>query len=206
MLDGFVTWFESLIRTFVDHAGYFAVAALLCIDSMCIPAGSELVMSSSGMLARQSFFNLHLAVLAGVLGSGVGSAIAYAAGKYGGRPFLEKYGKFLLIRKKEIDHADKWFAKYGMAAAFIGRLIPVGHAFISLPMGIYKVRFAPFIVLSLAGSAVWCYGWAYLGFAFQSFREQLRPAMKIADIVVIVLIVAMIAYWIFKKRRAANDA
>ncbi len=201
MLDGLITWLESVIKVFVDHTGYFAIGFLMCLDSMCIPAASEVIMSIAGVLAKQGVFNIHVAAWAGAVGSGVGNAFAYWIGQYGGRPFLKKYGKWVFIREKEIEHADHWFEKYGMWAAFIARLLPVIRTFISLPMGIYRVKFWPFMILSFVGGLIWCYLWVYLGYGFQSVREQIKPAMKVADVVIIVGVLGLIVYWFVKKRR-----
>ncbi len=151
-------WIMHVIRTL----GYPGIITLMAIESACIPLPSEVIMPFSGALTvaivasaqtpPMQPFNLLFVALAGALGCAVGSALAWWVGIIGGRPFVEKYGKYLLIRKRDIQHGDVWFARWGGWAVFVSRLLPVVRTFISLPAGVSKMKFAPFIALTFIGS------------------------------------------------------
>ena len=117
---------------------------------------------------------MHLASLAGALGCAIGSAGAYYAGMHGGRPFLEKYGKYVLVRKKDIDRADYWFGKYGESVVFFSRLLPVVRTFISFPAGVSRMHFGRFLAYSFIGSVPWCYFLTYIGMKVGA--EHRRPS------------------------------
>ena len=157
----------SLVTTFIINTisswGYFGVGALMAIESACIPLPSEIIMPFAGFLVAQGKFTLLGVTLAGALGCVVGSIIAYAVGAYAGRGFIEKYGKYVLISRHDMAIADDFFNKYGSAAIFFSRLLPVIRTFISLPAGIAKMNFSKFVVYSFLGSVPWSFGLAYLG-------------------------------------------
>lgn len=201
MLDGLITWIEGIVGSYVKEAGYFGVAFLMMLDSLCVPIPSEAILPVAGMLVKNGMLNFHLAAWSGAIGCFFGNAFAYWIGQYGGRPFIEKYGKYVFIRKKEIQHAEEWFEKYGMPAAFFSRFVPVVRTFISIPMGMYRAKFWPFMILSFCGALIWCYLWTWVGFSFQSYRTELKPVMKVLDYVVLVGIVGFITYWFVIKRR-----
>lgn len=143
--------------------GYFGVGALMAVESACIPLPSEIIMPFAGFLAAQGKFTLFGVALAGALGCVAGSVMAYAVGIFGGRAFIEKYGRYILISHHDLKIADKFFNKYGSGAIFFSRLLPVVRTFISLPAGIAKMNFSKFVIYSFLGSLPWCYGLAYIG-------------------------------------------
>lgn len=179
---------------------------MMAIESACIPLPSEIIMPFSGVLVVEHVFNLHFAAFAGALGCAVGSAVAYYAGMLGGRPFLERYGKYVLVRKKDIDRADYWFGKYGEPVVFFSRLLPVVRTFISFPAGVSRMNFGRFLLYSFIGSLPWCYFLAYIGMKVGQNLDVLRPYFHKADAVIgtaIVLGIVLFIYHHLKPEQAS---
>lgn len=181
----------------ISALGYAGVVAMMAIESACIPLPSEIIMPFSGYLVHTGRFDLHLASISGALGCAIGSAIAYYAGMYGGRPFLERYGRYVLIRKRDIDRADQWFAKYGESIVFVSRLLPVIRTFISFPAGVSRMHFGRFLVYSFVGSVPWCYFLAYVGMVLGRNWNTLRTYFHGADIGIGVLLGVAFAIWLY---------
>ena len=133
------------------------------MESACIPIPSEIIMPFSGYLVATGKFSLWLVIIFGAIGNLLGSIVAYAIGAYGGRPFIEKYGKYILIRRDELDRAQKFFEKYGNLSIFLSRLLPIIRTFISLPAGIARMKFWKFCFYTLIGSLFWSGLLAYIG-------------------------------------------
>jgi len=153
----------NFIINTISSLGYWGVGLMMAIESACVPLPSEIIMPFAGFLAVQGEFTLFGVALAGALGCVAGSVLAYAVGAFGGRVFIEKYGKYILISRHDLDMADNFFNKYGSAAIFFSRLIPIVRTFISLPAGIAKMNFTKFVIYSFLGSLPWCLALAYLG-------------------------------------------
>ena len=136
---------------------------MMAIESACIPLPSEIIMPFSGYLVSTGKFSLWGVSLAGAFGCVIGSAAAYWIGYWGGRPMAEKYGKYVLVTHHDLDIADRFFKKYGNAAVFISRMLPVIRTFISLPAGIARMNFPKFIIYTFLGSLPFCYLLAYIG-------------------------------------------
>ena len=156
ILAGFIIWGISLL-------GYGGVALMMAIESACVPLPSEIIMPFSGYLVFKGEFSLWGVSLAGAIGCVIGSVFAYWIGYVGGRPLAEKYGKYLLVTKHDLDLADNFFKKYGKRAVFISRLLPVIRTFISLPAGIAKMNFWQFVVYTFLGSLPFFFFLAYIG-------------------------------------------
>lgn len=175
---------------------------LMAIESACIPLPSELIMPLAGwMLIKEQALTATYTLLAGVygaLGCVIGSVIAYGIGMWGGRPFLEKYGKYILISSRDLKLADRWFEKSGDWTIFVSRLLPVVRTFISLPAGIARMHFVKFLIYTFLGSFIWCTGLAYGGYLLGEHWEQIRTVMRPFDPLIGVLIVALIAYYIYR--------
>ncbi len=154
-------------------------------------------MPFSGYLVYTGRFNLHLASLAGALGCAIGSVIAYYLGMYGGRPFVERYGRYVLIRKGDIDRADRLFDKYGEPIVFVSRLLPVIRTFISFPAGVSRMRFGRFLVYSFVGSVPWCYFLAYIGMVLGRNWNSIRTYFHGADIAIGILLGIAILIWVY---------
>ena len=186
------------------------VVLLMAIESACIPLPSELIMPLAGwmLVKQQSLGVLHTLVAGayGALGCTIGSIVAYVVGMWGGRPLLDKYGKYILISRHDLDLADRWFYRSGSWVIFVSRLLPVVRTFISLPAGIARMNFIKFIVYTFLGSFIWCAGLAYGGYQLGEHWEQLRAAMRPFDPVLGALIVAFIAWYIYRHLRHSKPA
>jgi len=197
LVDSILKPVAEWVIAVISSMGYPGIVLLMAIESACIPLPSEIIMPFSGYLVYTGQFDLHLASLAGALGCAVGSAVAYWVGVWGGRPFLEKYGRYVLIRRKDLDAADRFFERWGMWAVFIARLLPIIRTFISLPAGISRMPFVPFLVLSFVGSVPWCYLLAYVGKVLGENWASIRSYFHGADLIVGIALVAGFALWLW---------
>jgi len=199
---------SRLIVGTISTLGYSGVVLLMAIESACIPLPSEIIMPFSGYLVSKGEMNLWLVGVAGAVGCVVGSMVAYWVGMYGGRPVIEKYGRYILISHHDLDLADRWFAKYGEIIVFVSRLLPAIRTFIAFPAGVARMNIARFIIYTFAGSLPWCIGLAYVG---QKLGEQWDkdPRLKILfhrfDFVIGILIVIAAAWWIWRHVRHSRE-
>ena len=206
-LEQELLYFISRTYSLIQWPG---VVVLMAIESACIPLPSELIMPFAGwMLIKEKSLPAIYTLVAGAygaLGNTIGSAIAYGVGMWGGRPFLEKYGKYVLISRHDLDLADRWFNKYGSWAIFISRLLPVVRTFISLPAGIARTHFVKFLIYTFLGSFIWSVGLAYGGYQLGEHWEQIRTVMRPFDPIIGVLIIALIAFYIYRHLKHFNQA
>lgn len=163
MLDHLITALVAFVVEVVSAGGYLGVLALMTIESACIPLPSELVMPFAGYLASLGKFSLLGAATAGALGCNIGSTIAYVVAAKGGRPAIDRWGAYIMVRHHELDRAERFFARYGAATVFVGRLLPVVRTFISFPAGLARMPMLKFQVYSFIGSWPWCFALAYAG-------------------------------------------
>ena len=182
----------------ISSLGYSGIVLTMAIESACIPLPSEIIMPFSGYLVFAGRFTLLGVSVAGALGCVVGSVLAYWAGILGGRPFLEKYGKYILLSHRDLDTAERWFDKYGDWAIFFSRLLPVIRTFISLPAGIARMNFPKFILYTFLGSLPWCFVLAYVGKVLGENWESIRTYFRGADIVIIIVIIIGIVFFIYR--------
>ena len=189
---------SGFIISTISLLGYSGVVLLMAIESACIPLPSEVIMPFSGFLVFDGRFNLWLIALAGAVGCVLGSIVAYWVGAYGGRPLIEKYGKYILISHHDLDLADKWFKKHGDAAIFFSRLLPVVRTYISFPAGISRMNFGRFVLYTFLGSFPWCLGLGYLGLKLGQNWESLKGYFHGADYIIVALLVIGIAWWIWR--------
>lgn len=191
LLATFVIWIISTL-------GYAGIVLAMAIESACIPLPSEVIMPFSGYLVSRGRFSLWGVSVAGALGCTLGSAVAYAAGAYGGRPFIVQYGRYFLISAHELDRADRWFARYGMAATFISRLLPVIRTFISLPAGIARVPFIPFLAYAFLGSLPWSWVLAYVGMLLGDHWDRVAGVLHSLDVVIVLVLVVAVAWFLWR--------
>ena len=206
---------ETLVNEtahFVREAGLPGIFALMAIGSACIPLPSEVVMLFAGFAVAdpgQSASQHHLTmvgiILAGLLGTMVGSWVAYGVGRGGRVELFERHGGKVHMGPAQIEQADRWFQRYGEAAVLFGRLIPIVRAFVSLPAGIAKMNFARFTIFSLVGSIPWVVGLAFAGKALGSEWENVRKGFEYADYVIVVVVVIGIAYAVVRRRRGRRE-
>jgi membrane protein DedA with SNARE-associated domain len=204
------------VTSAVGDYGLYAVFLLMLIDAV-FPAASEVVMLYAGAVAAGTFpgqtvtlFGVEIEstawayvamALAGVLGYTVGSVIGWAIGYFGGRPYLERHGRWLHVTPASLDRAEAWFARYGDAAVFFARVVPVVRSFISIPAGVAEMPLRRYTLLSFLGTIPWCFGLAAAGFALGSSWERVHESWRYADYAVGVLVVAVVIYLAFRLRQ-----
>ena len=157
MIDNLLIWLSSTMEHIITVLGPWGVSLLMAIESCNIPLPSEAVLPFAGILVNKGVMNFHVAAIFGAIGCVLGSIPSYYLGYFGGRPFVEKYGKYFLVSHKDLEEADAWVDKYGDWAFFLCRMLPVVRTFISLPAGILRARKRTFFTLTFLGSLIWCY-------------------------------------------------
>jgi membrane protein DedA with SNARE-associated domain len=202
--------FLDIIRTVYVAISWPGVVLLMAIESACIPFPSELIMPFAGwFLVKDAGLGLEwvfVLALFGALGNLLGSLVAYAVGAWGGRPFLESYGKYLLISHRDLAIADEWFAKRGEWIVLVSRLLPVVRTFISLPAGIARMNIWRFSIFTLVGAYPFCLGLAYGGYKLGEHWEDLRNAMRPFDIPIGIALVALAALYVWRHVRQLRKA
>ena len=180
--------------TFIDSWGYLAVAILMAMENACIPVPSELILGFAGYLVSAERMTFTGAMIAGMIGG-------YVVGATGGRKFVDKYGKYFLIKKSHVDLAQNWFDKYGIRAVFFSRMLPVIRTFISLPAGFAKVKFPPFLFYTFAGSLPWTALILYAGVLLGDNWEYLLEIGHKFSAAFIVVSILIIAWLYFRKKK-----
>ncbi len=198
MISNIITILTSFITHTISVLGYPGVALLMCIESAAIPLPSEIIMPFAGFLVFSHRFSLLGIALAGGVGSAIGSAITYYIGLKGGRPFILKYGKYVLISHNDLEIADKFFARYGSLSTFLGRLLPVVRTYISIPAGISRVPFWKFLWYSFLGSFLWSLPLGYFGMKLGENWTTLREKLHGFDTAIIILIFLGAVWWVYR--------
>jgi membrane protein DedA with SNARE-associated domain len=212
---------SSSITTFIENHGIYAVFVLMAIDAV-FPAASELVMVFGGALASGAFGGSGLAffgttisygapaylaiALAGTLGYLVGALGGYAIGLYGGRPLVERHGRLFHLSPEQLERAEHWFTRHGVLAVFFGRLTPIVRSFISIPAGVFRDRLPRYTLLTLAGSAIWCFALAGIGYALGTSYEHFDKRFRYAEYLVVVGVVLVVAALVYRHRRSSRLA
>ncbi len=186
--------------------GYAGIFYLMTLDSMMVPAASEAILTLAGVLCYEGRFSLIVVILIATAASLVGSTVSWVIGRYGGRRFLERYGKYVLIRKREMDRGDVFFREHGEAAVFFGRIIPLVRTYISLPAGIAVMDYRRFVVFTLGGTLIFVVALTTLGYELGSNMSSLYSALDYFNgfaIAVAVLFVLGIIYSVMRARKQA---
>ena len=197
MTEKILTVLFGFISTLIGATGYLGITLLMAIESACIPLPSELIMPFAGYLVYTGKMNLLGVATAGAIGCNLGSLIAYEIGHYGGRPLVERYGRWILMGRRELDWADHFFKSRGELAIVIGRMLPVIRTFIALPAGIARMPRAKFHIYTFIGSWPWCFGLAYLGMKLGENWRSLGKYFHQFDAVIGAVIVAAVAWFIW---------
>ena len=202
---------EHFIRTAIEDYGYLAVFVLMILESACIPIPSEVTMLFGGAAANAVFaaslpgrptpLNFIAVGLVGTVGNLIGSWAAYWVGKRGGRPLIERWGRYVFLRPHELDRAEAWFAEHGDAAVFVSRLLPVVRTFISLPAGVAEMPFAKFTLYTFVGCLPWTFALAAAGYALGSRWTTVEKYFRPIAIVIAVAVVAAAAWWLIRRFR-----
>lgn len=199
----------SFLQQIYQTVGWLGVVLAMAIESACIPLPSELTMPLAGWFLIEArglgWEWTLLAGLYGAIGCTIGSAVAYWVGAVGGRPVILKYGKYILLSPHHVDMADRWFAERGEIMAFVSRLLPVVRTFISFPAGIARMPFGRFLLYSFLGSLPWCWALAFGGYLLGSRWETVREAMRPFDIPIAVVILALLALFIWRGIKNRNN-
>lgn len=194
MTEKILTLVFVLIKSVIAKTGYGGIVVLMAIESACIPLPSELIMPFAGYLVFAGTMKLFWVATAGALGCNLGSLVAYEIGCYGGRPLVERYGRWILLGRRELDSADRFFARWGYLAVFVARLLPVIRTFIALPAGIARMPRIRFHVYTFLGSWPWCLGLAWLGMKLGENWRQLGKYFHRFD-ALILLALALGVFW-----------
>jgi len=201
MIAKIITILSNFIMLTISTLGYSGVVLLMAIESACIPLPSEIIMPFAGYLVSRHEMNLWAVGFAGAVGCVLGSLVAYWTGMYGGRPFIEKYGRYILLSRHDLDLADRWFAKYGELIVFTARLLPAIRTFIAFPAGVSRMNLTRFVIYTFAGSLPWCLGLAYVG---QKLGEQwnkddtLKTWFHRFDFVIGIAGVILVTWWVWR--------
>jgi membrane protein DedA with SNARE-associated domain len=197
LLESLALWIQGVISA----GGYGGVAALMAIESACIPLPSEVIMPFAGSLVPSGRFSLWGCGFAGAIGCVIGSIPAYYAGAYGGRPLILKYGKYILLSAEHLDQADRFFARRGELTVFVARLLPVVRTFIAFPAGIARMPMGKFVAYTFAGSLPWCLGLAWVGMKLGEHIDELKPWFHRFDAVLVVAGLILVAWFVRKQLR-----
>ncbi|HEU0245740.1 MAG TPA: DedA family protein [Gaiellaceae bacterium] len=214
------------ITSAIGDYGLYAVFLLMLVDAV-LPAASEVVMVYAGAVAAGAFadqevvflgrtidegFAAYVAMaLAGTIGYTVGSMGGWAIGFYGGRPYVERHGRWLHLNIEKLDRAERWFERWEDLAVFLGRLTPVVRSFVSIPAGVLEVPFVRYTLLTLAGSAIWCFAFAGAGYAVGENWEDFHHAFRYVEYLIAAAIGA-VAIWVVvryvrrRRRRLAEES
>jgi membrane protein DedA with SNARE-associated domain len=211
---------ETVTSAIGDY-GLYAVFLLMLIDAV-FPAASEVVMVYGGAVASGAFadqdvvlfgwtieegFPAYLAIaLAGTIGYTIGAILGWAIGLYGGRPYLERHGRWLHLDEQKLDRAERWFERWEDWAVFFGRLTPVVRSFVSIPAGVMETPLLRYTLLTFAGSAIWCFAFAGAGWAAGASWEDFHHAFRYLDYVIAAAVAAALAWLVIRRLRRRRDA
>lgn len=204
MNSGILKFFSSLIAVAISF-GYAGIVFLMILESCAVPISSEIVLGTAGFLSGEGKFNFYLIIIAATAGTLIGSSLLYLIGAKGGRLFLDKYGKYLLISKKDIDRAQKWFLKYGSFAVLIGIMLPVIKTYIGFPPGTTLMSYKKFAVYVVIGSAVYNTVVAYLGLKLGQNINLIMPYFNKLGLAAVIAVFILFAVYIYIHVKRAFD-
>ena len=188
---------DVVVRT-IDFLGYPGVFFLMLVESCGIPMPSGIIMPFSGFLVAEGKMNFWAVSFVGAFANLAGSLIAYWIGLKGGRALIEKYGKYVLISKRDLDLADRWFMRFGNWTVFFGRLLPVVRTYISFPAGVAKMEMKRFSLYTFAGALLWSILFTWLGVKMGDNWGQIREKLHNFDLAIVVLIVIGITWYVWR--------
>lgn len=199
---------EAIVRTvlaIIEQSGYGGIFILMALESANIPIPSEVIMPFAGYLVWQEQFQFLSVVLWGAMGNLLGSVISYFIGFYGGRAFIERYGKFFFVTQHDLAVADRWFKKYGAITIFASRILPVVRTFISFPAGVAKMNIWKFSLYTLAGSLIWSTILTYTGVIAGENWNVLSPYFRKFDWLIVLLLIGGGVWWIWRHIRIIQN-
>ena len=206
MIEHVLSLLVSFIEKTITVMGPFGISLLMAIESCNVPLPSEAILPFAGYLITiGKIDNIHVASIFGAIGCVIGSVPSYYLGYYGGRSFFEKYGKYMLVSKKDLEDADKWVDKYGAWAFFFCRMLPVIRTFISLPAGILKARKRTFFVLTFLGSLIWSYILVWVGIKMGENFEALKSIWHKFDVIIILVCFILGIIYVYRHVKSLRD-
>ena len=198
MITELINLLANAVVAIINFSGYFGVFFLMLVESCGIPMPSEVIMPFAGFLVVSGKLGFWQIVFIGAFGNLAGSLLAYWIGQKGGRPILEKYGKYFLIHGRDLDLADRWFKKYGELAVFFGRLLPVIRTYISFPAGLAKMDLKKFSFYTFAGALPWTFIFAWLGVKMGNNWELIREKLHNFDVAMLVAVILLVALYVWR--------
>jgi membrane protein DedA with SNARE-associated domain len=207
MIDQIISALASWIVAIISAAGYAGVVLLMAIESACIPLPSEIIMPFAGYLVSIGKANLIGVATAGAVGCNVGSTVAYYVAAFGGRAILERWGRYVLFSRRDLERTDQFFARYGAATVFFGRLLPVVRTFIAFPAGVARMPLLKFQIYTFLGSWPWCFALAYAGYLLGARWDSdptLRKVFHDFDAVLAVVLLAALLWFIRSRWRESR--
>ena len=202
---------QDFITTSIGEYGLLAIFVLMVLESACIPIPSEVTMLFGGAMTSTAFagagneLDFWAVVAAGTLGNLLGSWLAYGVGDKGGRPMIDRFGRYLLIRPHEVDRAHAWFEQHGEVTVFVSRLLPVVRTFISLPAGVARMPLLRFSVLTVLGTLPWCIMLVAIGDVAGTHWDEWHRRFGYLDYVVVAAAIAVVAWLVLRQRREAGQ-
>lgn len=198
MVTNIISALAAFVVSVIGLLGYGGILFLMLIESCGIPMPSEVIMPFSGFLVADGHLNFWVVALIGTIGNLIGSLLAYWIGYRGGRPLIEKYGKYILMSKHDLDIADRWFKKYGNATVFFSRVLPIIRTYISFPAGIAKMDLKKFSFYTFFGALPWCIGLTYAGVKMGANWDMIREKLHSLDLVMGVLVIVLILLYVYR--------
>jgi len=209
MVEKILAPVAAFIIAVISAGGYIGIALLMAIESACIPLPSEIIMPFSGYLVSTGELKLIWVATAGAIGCNLGSIPAYALGKYGGRPAIERFGRYVLMNMHDLELAERFFARFGSAAVFLCRLLPLVRSFIAFPAGVARMRQIPFHIYTFLGSWPWCFVLAWIGMKLGE-RWHTDPrvgrVLHSLDAIIAMAILAAVGYYVWHRLRGRKRA
>jgi membrane protein DedA with SNARE-associated domain len=204
---GLTAFIADFATAFIDKIGYTGIFLLMTMESMVFPVPSEAVMPFAGFLVAEGRIAFWAVLLSSTAGSIVGSLISYGMGLWGGRPFIDKFGKYLLLDHKDLAFTERFFTKYGTATIFISRFIPVVRHLISIPAGTGRMRLLPFSIYTIAGAGLWNAFLTIVGYYLRQKWSEVMVYSHIIDILVVILLIGLLVFFIYRHlgRRKRNS-
>lgn len=190
---------EFNIVNLMNDFGYIGMFFGMILEAVIIVIPSEIILATGGILASKSIFNLFIVCLVGLFGSVFCAILIYMMGYYGGISFIEKYGKYFFMKKEDIEKSNKWFEKYGMLAALIGRNFPIIRTFISLPIGIARLNFTKFVIYTTIGSIPWTITFVLAGYYLGENWTILNSYIDKLKVPIILVIILLVLTYLYKK-------
>ncbi|OGY45627.1 MAG: hypothetical protein A2744_02975 [Candidatus Buchananbacteria bacterium RIFCSPHIGHO2_01_FULL_44_11] len=198
MIATIIDFLAQIIVKVIGVTGYFGVFVLMLLESCGIPIPSEIIMPFAGFLVNSGQMAFWPLALVGALGNLAGSLLAYWIGLRGGRPWLEKYGRYFFIAQHDLDTAEKWFSRYGELTVFASRLLPVIRTYISFPAGVAKMDLKKFSFYTFAGALPWSALFAWLGIKMGKNWQLIQETLHNFDLAILVLVIAFIGWYFWR--------